>query len=96
MNGVADGEIYHDTRSDWWQHISVSRPMVPGAPLYAKKWKRYAAIWIPAYSATLLVIYIINIPLPTKVSLHILTSDSESISSKNTGPERDYFLYYSP
>lgn len=44
MEGVVDGEIYHDTRNDWWRHISVSRPMVPDAPLYAKKWKRYAAI----------------------------------------------------
>jgi len=96
MEGVVDGEIYHDTRNDWWRHISVSRPMVPDAPLYAKKWKRYAAIWISVYSETLSVIYIMKIPLPTKVSLHILTSDSESISPKNTGPERDYFLYISP
>jgi hypothetical protein len=70
--------------------------MVPDAPLYAKKWKINAAICISAYYSTLSVIYIITIPLPTKISLHILTSDSESISSKNTGPERDYFLYYSP
>jgi hypothetical protein len=70
--------------------------MVPDAPLYAKKWKRNAAIRISAYSATLSVIYIMKIPLPTTVSLHNLTSDSQSISSKDTGPERYYFFVLFP
>jgi hypothetical protein len=96
INGVVDREIYRDTRSECWRHISVSRPIVPDAPLYAKKWKRNAAIWLSAYSATLSVIYIMKIPLSTKVSLHILTSDSETIFSKDICPERDYFFVLFP